>query len=225
MDNLLQQGVIAYRAGKRDEARKFFIAAVKQNQNDERAWGWMYNVANNDQERIYCLKQILRNNHQNEKANKLLNELSGFEPPLEMPQTGASTKQNQRVVTPQQSKPPEKVTKKQNSNTKILAILIGVVFLFFCCIALPLLSSMYNNRLASTSWRATLDCAECAALGMDINLWSKPGALPRGAVVVGSVQHGTECDVTDRQVVDDVLYYYVVCQRSAGWLDAVFIKR
>ena len=43
MDDLLQQGITAYRAGKRDEARKFFAGAVKQNQNDERSWGWMYN--------------------------------------------------------------------------------------------------------------------------------------------------------------------------------------
>ena len=36
MDNSLEQGVKEYRAGKRDEARKIFIAAVKQNQDDER---------------------------------------------------------------------------------------------------------------------------------------------------------------------------------------------
>ena len=53
MDDLIQQGIMAYRAGKRDEARKFFASAVKQNQNDERAWGWMYNVCNNDKERIH----------------------------------------------------------------------------------------------------------------------------------------------------------------------------
>jgi hypothetical protein len=29
MDNLLEQGIAAYKAGKRDEARKIFIALVK----------------------------------------------------------------------------------------------------------------------------------------------------------------------------------------------------
>ena len=176
MDDLLQQGVTAYSAGKRDEARKFFIAAIKQNQNDERAWGWMYNVANNDQERIHCLKQILRNNPKNEKANELLNELSGFNPPLERPQIVTSEKQSQRVVTAQQSKQPEKTTwyrsqtayllfflfvtplwavliftdKKQNTGVKILASIIGVSYLFFCCLALTL-SSIYSTSLISTS--------------------------------------------------------------------------
>ena len=72
MDDLFQQGVIAYRAGKKDEARKIFISIVKQSPSNERAWGRLYDVANNDQERIHCLKQILRINPKNEKARQLL---------------------------------------------------------------------------------------------------------------------------------------------------------
>lgn len=45
MDELLQQGITAYKAGKRDEARKIFIAVVKQDPENERAWGWMSNVS------------------------------------------------------------------------------------------------------------------------------------------------------------------------------------
>ncbi len=86
MDNLLQQGVIAYKEGKRDEARKCFIAVIKQNQDNERAWQFMYNLANDDKERLSCLKQILRINPQNEKAQQLLDNLTDFEPPLEHPQ-------------------------------------------------------------------------------------------------------------------------------------------
>lgn len=72
MDDLFQQGVIAYRAGKKDEARKIFISIVKQSPGNERAWGRLYDVANNDQERTHCLKQILRINPKNEKAKQLL---------------------------------------------------------------------------------------------------------------------------------------------------------
>jgi tetratricopeptide (TPR) repeat protein len=75
MDDLLQQGVIAYKAGKRDEARKIFIALVKQEPNNELAWGWMYSVANDDKERIDCMKQVVRINPKNEKASQLLNKL------------------------------------------------------------------------------------------------------------------------------------------------------
>ncbi len=81
MDDLLQQGIIAYKAGKRDEARKYFIAAIKQDRDNERAWQFMYNVANDDKERLSCLQQILRINPKNEKASVLLNQLNNVEIP------------------------------------------------------------------------------------------------------------------------------------------------
>lgn len=75
MDDLLQQGILAYRAGKRDEARKIFATVIKQDPENARAWGWMYDVSNNDKERIYCLNQMLRINPKNDKASQLLSQL------------------------------------------------------------------------------------------------------------------------------------------------------
>src|SRR5215216_5281861 len=75
MDDLLQQGITAYRAGNRDEARRAFITVLKQNPDSERAWGWMNNVCQTDQERIHCLKQILRINPKNDKARQYLDQL------------------------------------------------------------------------------------------------------------------------------------------------------
>jgi tetratricopeptide (TPR) repeat protein len=83
MDELVQQGIIANKAGKRDEARKYFIAAIKKNRDNEYAWQFMYNVANDDKERLSCLQQILRINPQNEKAKELLNQLKNIEPYLQ----------------------------------------------------------------------------------------------------------------------------------------------
>ena len=62
MDDLVEQGVQAFRAGERDKARKLLLAAVKQNPNSERAWGWLSNVIDTDKDRIYCLRQVLRIN-------------------------------------------------------------------------------------------------------------------------------------------------------------------
>jgi tetratricopeptide (TPR) repeat protein len=75
MDDLLQQGITAYKAGKRDEARKIFITFIKQNPESERGWGWMYDVSSEDKEKIHCLKQMVRINPKNEKAKQLLNQL------------------------------------------------------------------------------------------------------------------------------------------------------
>jgi tetratricopeptide (TPR) repeat protein len=99
MDELLEQGVIAFRAGKRDEARKFFIAFVKQNPNNERGWGWMYEASSEDKERTYCLKQMLRINPKNEKANELLNQIINTKPPFQPPPIAVSTNNIQSQVS------------------------------------------------------------------------------------------------------------------------------
>src|SRR6185503_17003243 len=104
MDDLLQQGVIEYRSGKRDEARKFFITFIKQNPESERGWGWMYEVSGDDKERIYCLKQMLRINPKNEKANQLLNQLAG-EPPKTQNTSSASSDQTNQQQKPTDVKP------------------------------------------------------------------------------------------------------------------------
>lgn len=83
MDNLTKQGVDAFRAGDKDEARKLLLKAVKQNPNNERAWGWLYNVTNSDKESIYCLKQMLRINPENKKVKDLLGQTTNYEPPLQ----------------------------------------------------------------------------------------------------------------------------------------------
>lgn len=72
MDDALQQGIAAFHAGKLDEARKYLIAAVRQEPENEQAWGWLYRVARNDQERSECLGQVLRIDPQNVKAKELL---------------------------------------------------------------------------------------------------------------------------------------------------------
>jgi hypothetical protein len=131
MDNLLQQGVQAYRAGRRDEARKVFIALVKQNQDDERAWGWMYSVCNTDPERIHCLKQVVRINPKNEKANQLLNQLTGFDFPLNDPQpttyqTPSIQTSNQTLITNSSS-----TLSKNLDNISVILIVILVVLSMF----------------------------------------------------------------------------------------------
>lgn len=76
MNELLQQGIAAYRSGRREEARKLFIASVRQTPNNELAWGWLYQSVDNDHEKIYCLQQILRINPGNEKIAALLKQLT-----------------------------------------------------------------------------------------------------------------------------------------------------
>jgi hypothetical protein len=77
MDDQLKQGAAAYKAGDIETAKKLFIGAVRQYPDDERAWGWLGHVSSTDQERIICLKQMIRINPHNEKARNNLLRLEG----------------------------------------------------------------------------------------------------------------------------------------------------
>ena len=98
MDDLIQQGIDALHAGNRDEARKILLTVIKQQPDSERAWGWMYNAANTDQERIYCLKEILRINPQNEKANQLLYKLMEQRPSADIMLGNPKAEQSTRNI-------------------------------------------------------------------------------------------------------------------------------
>ncbi len=75
MDDALQQGIAAFKAGERENARRLFIEAVKQQPDSEAAWGWMYSACQTDVERIHCLKQVFRLNPGNAKAAERLEKL------------------------------------------------------------------------------------------------------------------------------------------------------
>lgn len=147
MDNLLQQGVTAYKAEKRDEARKIFITVVKQSPDSEPAWGWMYQASNNDKERIHCLKQILRINPNSEKAKQMLDSFTGQDFPFEQPQKDVSLEKSRKDVPPEQpSVPPQrKAPREKKKGSSVFATLILVVI---CClvafIAIPLNPTLLN---------------------------------------------------------------------------------
>lgn len=147
MDDLTRQGIDAFRAGKRDEARKLLLTAVKQNPDSESAWGWLYNVTENDRERIYCLKQVLRINPSNKKVNQLYKNLLDKQSLLENSQKPTSKQTAQKVLNvPQPARlRPVKNNKlaNKNSNCFIIGALTSIALCVcgFFAIGIPFSSS------------------------------------------------------------------------------------
>ena len=83
-DDLLAQGIAALKAGNVKGARLLLDKAITENPNDERCWLGFFKVAENDKERLKCLKEILRINPNNQKATQKYNELTGlgFQPEI-----------------------------------------------------------------------------------------------------------------------------------------------
>lgn len=166
MDDLLQQGITAYRAEKHDEARKLFTAAVKQNQNDERVWGWMYNVCDNDKERIHCLKQMLRINPKNEKANQLLSELTTADFPLERPSTPPiniepqSIKEQKKPSVAIASTKQTVVTQKTPDPKQQKNLQVGIIGIFTICIICSCIAFMSSGGDGKKDY-ATMAYIQC----------------------------------------------------------------
>lgn len=73
--DLLKKGIAAAQAGQKDQARTLLQQAVRLDPQNELIWLWLSSVAKNNQERIFCLRQLLQINPQNEMALKGLRAL------------------------------------------------------------------------------------------------------------------------------------------------------
>jgi hypothetical protein len=79
-DELITNGIKAVNSGDKKLARQLLGDAIRDFPNDERSWGWFYNVAENDTERLECVKRVLRINPNNTRAKQLLENLRGSVP-------------------------------------------------------------------------------------------------------------------------------------------------
>lgn len=92
----LMQGIQLAQAGKKDEARQYFSAALKLDGRNEAAWLWMSTVARDNREKIFCLQNLLQVNPQNERAIAGLQKL-GLDPAKILQATPAA---GQSATTP-----------------------------------------------------------------------------------------------------------------------------
>lgn len=70
MDNSLQQGIMAAKAGDKCRAFDLLTRAADDPATSEQAWLWLSSVVNDDPERLYCLNNVLRINPNNDAAKR-----------------------------------------------------------------------------------------------------------------------------------------------------------
>jgi hypothetical protein len=70
MDNYLQQGIMAAKAGDRPLAFDLLTRASNVPATSEQAWLWLSGVVNDDAERLFCLDTVLRINSDNATAQR-----------------------------------------------------------------------------------------------------------------------------------------------------------
>ena len=92
-EDYLAKGIAAAKAGNKQEARELLDAAIRASPNDERTWGWFYNVCTNNEERIRCLREVLRINPNNQHAKRKFDELLALEIPVSISSPNPSSHQ------------------------------------------------------------------------------------------------------------------------------------
>ena len=83
-DQLIQAGIKALKSGDRDNARKLLMQAVKQDEQNEKAWLWLSGAVKTKEDRRICLENVLTINPDNEMAQKGLTKM-GFPIPEPAP--------------------------------------------------------------------------------------------------------------------------------------------
>ncbi|MCB9452959.1 MAG: hypothetical protein H6672_16100 [Anaerolineaceae bacterium] len=76
VDGMVREGINAYRAGRKDEARTLLMRAVELDQYNEMGWIWLSAVVDTPEEQRTCLENVLVINPSNETARKGLDVLA-----------------------------------------------------------------------------------------------------------------------------------------------------
>jgi hypothetical protein len=66
----LNQAIVAAKSGRKAEARRLLEAVLDADERNERAWLWLSDVVESDEERFVCLENVLTINPDNEVAHK-----------------------------------------------------------------------------------------------------------------------------------------------------------
>lgn len=81
VDAMVREGINAYRAGNKEEARTLLLKAVEIDESNEQAWLWLSGVVDTPEDRQTCLENVLTINPNNERAKQglqmLKQEISG----------------------------------------------------------------------------------------------------------------------------------------------------
>ncbi len=77
-DELLKQGIAAYKAGRKEEARELFYQTLELDRNNEQAWMWLSGAVDTNRERRVCLEEVLALNPNNAIARRGLEHLQAI---------------------------------------------------------------------------------------------------------------------------------------------------
>src|SRR5690349_20152644 len=128
MTDLLQQGIIAARAGNRAEARALLMQLVEADERNEQAWLWLAGVVDAPEDIRTCLQNVLDLNPANQQAQQGLawvEKRYGLPTPPPELSSPAPVSLPEREVPAAATSPPPAAPERQHSYTGTTAKLAG----------------------------------------------------------------------------------------------------
>lgn len=96
VDAMVREGINAYRAGSKDEARALLYKAVELDEQHEQAWLWLSAVVDSVEDQQTCLENVLTINPNNERARdglRILAQRSGSDQAISAPSPASANRQ------------------------------------------------------------------------------------------------------------------------------------
>jgi hypothetical protein len=133
-EQLIQSGIQALRTGKKREARRIFSELVRSSPDNAEAWWYLSGVVDNPEQKVHCLRQVLRIQPQHEEARLLLNQLEGrvaaVTPPRGLPRPVLDFTESEGTLTVSDVTPSnDSDNEPENHDILILAISVIVALL------------------------------------------------------------------------------------------------
>lgn len=104
IQQVLRQGIAAARAGDKEKARRLLGQVVTHDKWNEKAWLWLSDVVQTDEQRKVCLENVLAINPRNALAKAGLKKL-GVERIKPLPPTPVETKPGYDQAVPRVAHP------------------------------------------------------------------------------------------------------------------------
>jgi hypothetical protein len=138
----LQEGILAAKAGQVEQARFRLLDVVEQDQTNEAAWFWLYQVFDRPDDKQVCLENLLIINPDNQWARQ---ELFNYVPPADAPAFDS------QAIAVRNGKPAVKQKSKASIRTE-RPLVLKIVTAFWVGISLIFLS---GGIIASGEWLAS----------------------------------------------------------------------
>jgi hypothetical protein len=98
IEELLQEGIDAAKAGNKEKARARLQEVVALDQYNEKGWYWLASVVETDEEKKVCLGNVVVINPDNERAQQMLDQLTGGSRAGQKPASGAGRRPGRLIL-------------------------------------------------------------------------------------------------------------------------------